>query len=80
MILVLNISKDLLTVGFYQTNTEKQVGSVWIQKEMTAEDIAIKLAELSRFFGIESSVDGAVIASVSPPLTQGVAQAVKFAV
>lgn len=78
MILVLNISKDLLTVGFYQTNTEKQVGSVWIQKEMTAEDIAIKLAELSRFFGIESAVDGAVIASVSPPLTQGVAQAVKL--
>ena len=78
MILVLNISKDLLTVGFYQTNTEKQVGSVWIQKEMTAEEIAIKLAELSRFFGIESAVDGAVIASVSPPLTQGVAQAVKL--
>ena len=49
-----------------------------IQKEMTAEDIAIKLAELSRFFGIESAVDGAVIASVSPPLTQGVAQAVKL--
>lgn len=75
MILAIHIGNTALTVGGFEGHEQRFIGTLTADQR-TADEYGIALRGLLLLHGVESKPTGSIIASVVPPLTQPVAEAV----
>ncbi len=79
MILALDVGNTNITIGGFARNELSFVARISAQKTQTSDELASKLTSILTLYGVEkSSVKGAVVSSVVPPITSAVVSAVKF--
>ncbi|MBR4933026.1 MAG: type III pantothenate kinase [Clostridia bacterium] len=79
MILALDIGNTNITIGGFENDKLSFVARISASKTQTADETASKLLSILSLYGVErSSVTGAAVSSVVPPLTSAVVSAVKF--
>lgn len=77
MILAIHIGNTALTVGGFEGREQLFIGTLTADQR-TADEYGIGLRGLLQLHGVESKPTGCIIASVVPPLTQPVAEAVTY--
>lgn len=75
MILAIHIGNTALTIGGFEGHEQLFIGTLTADQR-TADEYGIALRGLLLLHGVESKPTGSIIASVVPPLTQPVAEAV----
>ncbi|MBR5447626.1 MAG: type III pantothenate kinase, partial [Clostridia bacterium] len=79
MILALDIGNTNITIGGFENDKLAFVARISASKTQTADETASKLLSILSLYGVErSSVTGAAVSSVVPPLTSAVVSAVRF--
>ena len=77
MILTLNIENSSLTSGFYNSDNEKVISTVSINKNMTCDNLALLLKNTTELYKITEKPTGVIISSVVPALTVILAMAIR---
>ena len=79
MILALDVGNTNITIGGFEKDQLAFVARISAGKTQTSDEIAAKLTSILSLYGVEkSSVTGAAVSSVVPPITSAVVSAVKF--
>ncbi|MBQ6789818.1 MAG: type III pantothenate kinase [Clostridia bacterium] len=79
MILALDVGNTNITIGGFEKDELSFVARISAGKTQTSDEIAAKLTSILSLYGVEkSSVTGAAVSSVVPPITSAVVSAVKF--
>ena len=81
MLLVLDMGNTNITIGVYEGKKLLLQSRIATERTKMEDQYAVELMDLMRLYKLESAVfDGAILASVVPPLTHAICGAVKKAV